>query len=212
VAAGDVQQRPVLLADEDEGSRTVLAGLLSDAGFDVIEAGSGEDALAVARQLVPSAVILEIPLGNISGYEVCRALREEVGDDLPIVFVSGARTESYDRVVGLIVGADDYVVKPYAADELLARLRRLVRRSRPAVARTASGLTRRELEVLGLLADGQSAQDISAALFISTKTVSTHIEHIFTKLGVTSRVQAVAIAYRDGLVTPAGEATKERVA
>jgi DNA-binding NarL/FixJ family response regulator len=200
------------LADEDEGSRTVLAGLLSDAGFDVIEAGSGEDALAVARQLVPSAVILEIPLGNISGYEVCRALREEVGDDLPIVFVSGARTESYDRVVGLIVGADDYVVKPYAADELLARLRRLVRRSRPAVARTASGLTRRELEVLGLLADGQSAQDISAALFISTKTVSTHIEHIFTKLGVTSRVQAVAIAYRDGLVTPAGEATKERVA
>jgi DNA-binding NarL/FixJ family response regulator len=200
------------LADEDEGSRTVLAGLLSDAGFDVIEAGSGEDALAVARQLVPSAVILEIPLGNISGYEVCRALREEVGDDLPIVFVSGARTESYDRVVGLIVGADDYVVKPYAADELLARLRRLVRRSRPAVARTASGLTRRELEVLGLLADGQSAQDISAALFISTKTVSTHIEHIFTKLGVTSRVQAVAVAYRDGLVTPAGEATKERVA
>jgi DNA-binding NarL/FixJ family response regulator len=200
------------LADEDEGSRTVLAGLLSDAGFDVIEAGSGEDALAVARQLVPSAVILEIPLGSISGYEVCRALREEVGDDLPIVFVSGARTESYDRVVGLIVGADDYVVKPYAADELLARLRRLVRRSRPAVARTASGLTRRELEVLGLLADGQSAQDISAALFISTKTVSTHIEHIFTKLGVTSRVQAVAIAYRDGLVTPAGEATKERVA
>ena len=190
----------------------MLAGLLSDAGFDVIEAGSGEDALAVARQLVPSAVILEIPLGNISGYEVCRALREEVGDDLPIVFVSGARTESYDRVVGLIVGADDYVVKPYAADELLARLRRLVRRSRPAVARTASGLTRRELEVLGLLADGQSAQDISAALFISTKTVSTHIEHIFTKLGVTSRVQAVAIAYRDGLVTPAGEATKERVA
>jgi DNA-binding NarL/FixJ family response regulator len=200
------------LADEDEGSRTVLAGLLSDAGFDVIEAGSGEDALAVARQLVPSAVILEIPLGNISGYEVCRALREEVGDDLPIVFVSGARTESYDRVVGLIVGADDYVVKPYAADELLARLRRLVRRSRPAVARMASGLTRRELEVLGLLADGQSAQDISAALFISTKTVSTHIEHIFTKLGVTSRVQAVAVAYRDGLVTPAGEATKERVA
>jgi DNA-binding NarL/FixJ family response regulator len=209
VAAGDAQQRPVLLADEDEESRSALAGLLNDAGFDVIEAGTGEDALAVARQLVPSAVVLEIPLGGISGYEVCRALREEIGEELPIVFVSGARTEPYDRAVGLIVGADDYVVKPYAPDELLARVRRLVRRSRPAVARSASGLTRRELEVLELLADGRSAQEISSALFISAKTVSTHIEHIFTKLGVTSRVQAVAVAFRDGLVTPPSETTRQ---
>jgi DNA-binding NarL/FixJ family response regulator len=150
-------------------------------------------------------VLLEIPLGDISGYEVCRALREELGDGLPIVFVSGSRTESYDRVVGLIIGADDYIVKPFAADELLARVRRLVHRSRPAMARTASRLTPRELEVLELLADGRSPQEISAGLFISTKTVSTHIEHIFTKLGVSSRVQAVALAYRDGLVTPAAE-------
>lgn len=199
------QRRPVLLADEDEDARTALAGLLGDAGFDVIEAATGEDALAVARQLVPSVVILEIPLGDISGYEVCRALREELGDELPIVFVSGNRTESYDRVVGLIIGADDYIVKPYAPDELLARLRRLVHRSRPAVARSASRLTPRELEVLELLADGRSPQEISAGLFISAKTVSTHIEHIFTKLDVTSRVQAVAVAYRDGLVAPRGE-------
>jgi len=209
VAAGDAQQQPVLVADEDEQSRSVLAGLLNDAGFDVIEAAAGEDALAVARQLVPSAVILEVPLGNISGYEVCRALREELGDDLPIVFVSGTRTESYDRAAGLIVGADDYLVKPYATDELLARLRRLVRRSRPAIARSTSGLTRRELEVLELLADGRSAQEISAVLFISAKTVSTHVEHIFSKLGVTSRVQAVAVAYRDGIVTPPSEVTRQ---
>ena len=209
MAAGDAQQRPVLVADEDEQSRSVLASLLNDAGFDVIEAAAGEDALAVARQLVPSAVILEVPLGNISGYEVCRALREELGDDLPIVFVSGTRTESYDRAAGLIVGADDYLVKPYATDELLARLRRLVRRSRPAIARSTSGLTRRELEVLELLADGRSAQEISAVLFISAKTVSTHVEHIFSKLGVTSRVQAVAVAYRDGIVTPPSEVTRQ---
>ena len=209
VAAGDAQQQPVLVADEDEQSRSVLASLLNDAGFDVIEAAAGEDALAVARQLVPSAVILEVPLGNISGYEVCRALREELGDDLPIVFVSGTRTESYDRAAGLIVGADDYLVKPYATDELLARLRRLVRRSRPAIARSTSGLTRRELEVLELLADGRSAQEISAVLFISAKTVSTHVEHIFSKLGVTSRVQAVAVAYRDGIVTPPSEVTRQ---
>jgi DNA-binding NarL/FixJ family response regulator len=199
------QHRPVLLADEDEDARTALAALLSDAGFDVIEAATGEDALAFARQLVPSLVILEIPLGSLSGYEVCRTLREELGDDLPVVFVSGTRTESYDRVAGLLLGADDYVVKPYAADELLARVRRLVQRSRPAAARSASRLTPRELEVLELLADGRSPQEIATGLFISAKTVSTHIEHIFTKLGVTSRVQAVALAYRHGLVTPATE-------
>jgi DNA-binding NarL/FixJ family response regulator len=195
----------VLLADGDEGARTALASLLNDAGFDVIEAATGEDALAVARQLVPSAVILEIPLGDISGYEVCRALREELGDELPVVFVSGDRTESYDRVVGLIIGADDYIVKPYAPDELLARVRRLVHRTRLNVARATSRLTPRELEVLDLLADGRSPQEISAGLFISAKTVSTHMEHIFTKLGVSSRAQAVALAYRDGLVTPRAE-------
>jgi DNA-binding NarL/FixJ family response regulator len=200
------QGRPVLIADKDEDARSALAGLLSEAGFDVIEAETGDDALAVARQLVPSLVILEVPLGSLSGYEVCRTLREEIGTELPIMFVSGARTESYDRVAGLLLGADDYLVKPYAPDELLARARRLVRQSRPAVARSASGLTPRELEVLELLSDGRSPQEISAGLFISTKTVSTHIEHIFTKLGVSSRVQAVAIAYRDGLVSPAAEA------
>jgi len=201
------RERPVLLADGDQSARSALAGLLGDAGFAVIEATTGEDALAVARQLVPSAVLLEVPLGDISGYEVCRALREELGDDLPIVFVSGSRTEAYDRAAGLIIGADDYMVKPFAADELLARVRRLVHRSRPAVARSASRLTPRELEVLELLADGRSPQEISAGLFISAKTVSTHIEHIFTKLGVSSRVQAVALAYRDGLVAPAVEAS-----
>jgi DNA-binding NarL/FixJ family response regulator len=199
------QERPVLLADGDENARATLAGLLGDAGFEVIEAATGEDALAVARQLVPSAVILEVPLGDISGYEVCRALREELGEELPILFVSGNRTESYDRAAGLMIGADDYIVKPFAADELLARVRRLVQRSRPAAARTASRLTPRELEVLELLADGRSPQEISAGLFISAKTVSTHIEHIFSKLGVSSRAQAVAVAYRDGLVAPASE-------
>ncbi len=132
--------------------------------------------------------------------EVCRALREELGEELPIVFISGARTESYDRAVGLMVGADDYVVKPYASDELLARVRRLVRRARLSVARSASRLTPRELEVLELLAGGHSPHEISAGLFISAKTVSTHVEHIFTKLGVNTRAQAVALAYRDGLV------------
>ena len=163
----------------------------------------GEAALKVARENPPALVILEVPLGERSGYEVCRALREELGDDLPVLFLSGARTESYDRVAGLLVGADDYVVKPFAPDELLARVRRLVRHSRAATGTggsTASSLTPRELEVLQLLATGLAPDEIAKKLFISKKTVGTHIEHIFTKLGVRSRAQAIAVAYRDELV------------
>ena len=190
----------VLIADADEEARSRVAHLLEDEGFEVVEAVSGEAALRVARENPPALVILEVPLGDRSGYEVCRALREELGDDLPVLFLSGARTESYDRVAGLLVGADDYVVKPFAPDELLARVRRLVRHSRAANGASTANLTPRELEVLQLLATGLAPDEIAKKLFISKKTVGTHVEHIFTKLGVRSRAQAIAVAYRDELV------------
>jgi DNA-binding NarL/FixJ family response regulator len=197
---GSVLRRLVLIADRDDEERAVLAGLLERAGFDVVEAASGDDALTLAQESALSLVILEVPLPGMSGYEVCRALREERGKDIPVLFLSGARTESYDRVAGLSLGADDYLVKPYAPEELLARIRRLVAKPRPNPADRAGGLTPRELEILQLLAGGQSPDTIAGDLFISTKTVATHIEHIFVKLNVHSRVEAVAVAYRDGLV------------
>src|ERR671932_1082611 len=190
----------VLIADPDEEARAQLAHLLEDEGYEVVEAVSGEVALRAARQNRPSLVILEVPLGDRSGYEVCRTLREELGDELPVLFLSGARTESYDRVAGLLVGADDYVVKPFAVDELLARVRRLVRHASPAAETSTALLTPREREVLRLLAAGRAADDLPKELFISKKTVGTHLEHIFTKLGVRSRAQAIAVAYRDELV------------
>jgi DNA-binding NarL/FixJ family response regulator len=188
---------PVLIADEDKASRTRLAGLLQGNGFNVVDVASGEEALQEVRERRPSIVLLEVPLGQLSGYEVCRTLRAELGDALPIVFVSGSRTESYDRVAGLLLGADDYIVKPYAPDELLTRVRNLVRRARPlAPAVLATGLTRREREVLRLLVEGLRSEEIARRLFISRKTVGTHIEHILRKLGVRSQAQAVALAYR----------------
>jgi DNA-binding NarL/FixJ family response regulator len=94
------------------------------------------------------------------------------------------------------MGADDYLGKPYAPDELLARVRRLVRKSRGNSSRYQ--LTPREVEVLELLAHGLSPEEIAARLVISVKTVGTHIEHIFRKLGVRTRAQAVGVAYREG--------------
>ena len=193
---------PVLVVDQDDDEREATASLFAQAGFAVMSVGSGEEALEAARHDTPSVVILEIPVGSLSGYEVCRSLREASGRELPIVFVTGARTEPYDAVAGLLVGADDYVVKPYAPDELLARVRRLVERARPIVPSVAERLTSRELEILQHLAEGLTQAQIAEQLVISPKTVGSHIEHILAKLGVRSRAQAIAVAYREELVEP----------
>jgi DNA-binding NarL/FixJ family response regulator len=187
----------VLIADGDRKARASLAGLLESAGYHVLQAERGDEAVAVARQGEPSLAILEIPLEVLSGYEVCRALKADHGSDLPVLFLSGERTESYDRVAGLLVGADDYLVKPYAPDELLVRVRGLERRSRPLAGVARGKLTRREAEVLRLLAQGLTQREIAGRLSISPKTVGTHIEHVLRKLGVHSRAQAVALALRE---------------
>jgi two-component system nitrate/nitrite response regulator NarL len=189
----------VVIADEDASAREELARLFDAAGYEVVQVGSGEEVLQAVKEVTPCVVLLEIPLGSLSGYEVCRALREEASG-IPVVFVSGSRTESYDRVAGLLVGADDYVVKPYAPDELLTRVRALVRRSQPLTDSVSAKLTKRELEVLRLLADGLRQDEIAERLFISRKTVGTHIANILRKLGVHSQIQAVALAYREELL------------
>jgi DNA-binding NarL/FixJ family response regulator len=193
------QRETIVVADADSGFREQVSGLLGDAGYEVTEATTGPEALKAARRLRPRLVVLDVQLPEICGYEVCRKLRDEFGPGLPVIFVSAERTEPSDRVAGLLLGADDYLAKPVALDELLARVRALLRRSSPMIA-SASALTTRELEILRLLADGLTTGDIARHLFISRKTVGTHIEHILLKLGVHSRTEAVALAYRDGLV------------
>jgi DNA-binding NarL/FixJ family response regulator len=192
----------VVIANDDAEQQAELTRLLEDAGFLTIAATSGEEALALAQSESPAVVILDVALAGKSGYEVCRALREEFGEEFPIVFVSATRIEPYDRVAGLIVGADDYVVKPYVPDELVARIRRHTIRGQERSQRVgaASRLTARELEVLRLIADGSSTQEIARQLFISPQTVRTHIEHVLSKLQVNSRVGAVAVAYKEGLI------------
>jgi DNA-binding NarL/FixJ family response regulator len=194
----------VVIADAEVTQRQSLAVTVNKAGFRAVQAENGEQALALTRSHSPGAVILEIPLGKLSGYEVCHTLRAERGPDLPIMFLSGARTEVYDRVAGLLLGADDYLVKPYAEGELVARLTNLYRRSRSRTLGEARRLTKRELEVLDLLGEGLRHEDIARQLFISPKTVATHVEHILRKLGVRSRAEAIAIAYREEILQPHG--------
>jgi DNA-binding NarL/FixJ family response regulator len=192
---------PVLIVDQDEDARRELASLLVDAGYPVVEATTGEEAIRIVREQELSLALLEVALEDVSGYEVCRTIREEVPQDPRVMFISRDRTESYDRVAGLLIGADDYVAKPYAADELLARVRALLRHNQRSAV-PASGLTAREQEILTLLAEGLAPDEIAERLYISARTVGTHMEHLFRKLGVRTRAQAVAVAFREGLVEP----------
>jgi DNA-binding NarL/FixJ family response regulator len=192
--------RPVLVVDDDPDFRTLVSSLLASVGYSTVEAGSGEEALASARQQTPAAVLLDVRLPRISGYEVCHQLRRQLGEGLPILFVSGERTEPLDRTAGLLIGADEYLLKPLDLDEFLARMHRLVGRAPSWNAKERFGLTKRERDVLALLAEGLSQKEIARELVISTKTVAAHIQNTLGKLGVHSRTQAVAIAHRDGIL------------
>jgi DNA-binding NarL/FixJ family response regulator len=201
----------ILIADRDDEARTRLAELLSSAGYAVIQADRGDEALALARSAEPAAVLLEIPLDGLCGYEICQVLKSEPGFGAPVVFVSAARTEAYDRIGGLLLGADDYIVSPYESGELLVRLTNLIGRSLQRDAGVRWSLTVREREILDLMSEGLRHGEIAGRLFISPRTVATHVEHILRKLGVRSSKEAISVAYREEII-PAKAGRGSRVA
>jgi DNA-binding response OmpR family regulator len=188
-----ISSRPILVVDGDLDARAQLVSELRRAGFETCEAQMGEEVRALVLAERPVVILLEVRLPRASGYEICRELRDEFGEALPIIFVSGEKTDELDRAAGLLVGADDYLTKPVLPDALLARVRRLVARAEPAA---RPELTEREQEVLALLVAGYARSDIADELVISRKTAAKHIEHILRKLDVHSEAQAVALASR----------------
>jgi DNA-binding NarL/FixJ family response regulator len=196
---------PVLVVDDDPAFSEYVCLVLEGAGYETLEAATGEDALRIASDCSSLVVLLDIVLPKLNGYEVCHGLRQMLGDAAAIVFVSGARTDPVDVASGLLVGADDYMVKPVDPDELVARVGALSRRVQGTRSDGDGGdalpkLTPREAEILALLADGRSQRDMAQLLSISPKTVGLHIEHILGKLDVHSRAEAVAVAYQRKLL------------
>jgi DNA-binding NarL/FixJ family response regulator len=184
----------VLVVDDDPVICELVATTLAEHGYPTRRASDAREAIYLVQREAPDVVLLDVHLPDISGYQVCRRLRDDYGDGIGIILISGERKESMDRAAGLLLGADDYLVKPFVLDELLARVQRLAKRTRPIARTVVAGLTRRELEILRLLACGMDHNEVARDLVITAKTVEKHIEHILLKLGVHSRAQAIALA------------------
>jgi DNA-binding response OmpR family regulator len=115
----------VLVVDDEPNLLHTLRYNLNRAGYDVVMAATGDEAIAVAAHERPDVVILDVMLPGVDGFEVCRRIRADSA--VPILMLT-ARTEEIDRIVGLEVGADDYLTKPFSTRELLARVKAMLRR------------------------------------------------------------------------------------
>jgi two-component system, OmpR family, phosphate regulon response regulator PhoB len=123
----------ILVAEDEDALRTLLKYNLEKEGFEVIEASDGDQALALLAERLPDVLLVDWMMPGTSGLEVCRSVRQKPESrGLPILMLT-ARGEESDRIRGLDMGADDYITKPFAITELLARVRAIMRRMRPAV-------------------------------------------------------------------------------
>lgn len=119
----------ILIADDDPRLRELVRYTLARAGFQVREAGDGRAALAAVQLRVPDLVVLDVLMPELDGISVCRELRRN--HDVPVIFLS-SRSEEVDRILGLDLGGDDYLAKPFAPGELVSRVKAVLRRTRKA--------------------------------------------------------------------------------
>ena len=182
--------RTILVVDDETTLRETLVDALEAEGFRVVSAADGRAALTVFRAERPDLVLLDLMLPELSGIEVCRIIRAESG--VPIVMLT-AKDSELDKVVGLELGADDYVTKPYSLRELSARIRALFRRSEQAVAAenppAVVDLGRVQVDIAGhrLLRDGETLP-IKPKAFELLLFLLRHPGQVFTRDQLLERV------------------------
>jgi DNA-binding NarL/FixJ family response regulator len=198
---------PVLVVEGDEETRCFIAAQIARLGLACRAVDTSEAALAAIEEDEPALAVIEVELPGLNGLGLLQAVHERF-EELPVILVSSTHVDPVVRAAGLMLGADDYLLKPLDPAELAARIRRSLKRwgkptgngSSTAHPSDATGLSPREREILTLLAEGKTEKQIAAALVLSPKTVATHIQNLLRKLGLHSRAEAVAAAYRDGLM------------
>ena len=221
----------VLIADDQALVRTGFRMILTANGIEVVgEASDGLEAIAAAATLKPDVVLMDIRMPNLDGLEAARRI---LAAD-PGIRILMLTTFDLDKYVydALACGASGFLLKDVTPEHLVASVRlvdtgdallapsitrRLVEKfaaaadapaapSAPAVHRDLAALTPREREILTLMGRGLSNTELAERLVLSEATVKTHVAHIFTKLSLRDRAQAVVVAYETGLVAPGDEA------
>jgi DNA-binding NarL/FixJ family response regulator len=206
------ERRPIILCVEDEADlRRDIADELIEAGYDVMEARNGEEALALLGTTRPDLILCDISMPGLNGYEVLKAVQAQGQDhaDIPFVFLS-ALGDPREVVEGKRLGADDYLVKPIDYDLLLAtvhaRLRQIarIRLSQQASGKgvdaealsSSFGLTPAEARVAAALTQGKQLAQIAADFAVSRTTVAFHMRNIFQKTGTSRQAELVALLFR----------------
>jgi DNA-binding response OmpR family regulator len=183
----------ILIVDDEPPIIDILEYNLKKANYEVIVARDGQEALEKARCQRPDLVILDLMLPKLDGLEVCRALRRD--GDLPIIMLT-AKDEEIDRVVGLELGADDYVVKPFSVRELLARVKTVLRRIGPKPLETESEAVSGVLQVGDLRLDvarhqvhlGQTELELTSLEFDLLHVLMAHAHRVLTREQLLDRV------------------------
>lgn len=214
----------ILIADDEALVRCGLRMILeAEPDLEVVgEAGDGREALTAAHELSPDLVLMDIRMNGLDGLEVTRRLLTGSGPAPKVVVLTTFDLDEY-VYEAIRAGASGFLLKSAPPQQLVDGVRavmngdallapsitrrlldRFIHRPPPHRQTPAelAELTARELEVLRLIADGRSNAEIAATLYLSEATVKTHVNHILTKLRLRDRVQAVALAYRTGLMDP----------
>ncbi len=189
---GFVGGETILVVDDEPKIVKTVRAYLEDAGFRVVTAADGQTALTVFRHESPALVVLDLGLPGINGLDVARTLRRDT--NVPIIMLT-ARVDETDRLIGLELGADDYVTKPFSPREVVARVRAVLRRAsadrEPAPLPIVAGDVTIDLERRRVSVGGRTV-DLSPTEFEMLSVLARHPGRVFTRLELLDRVQGYA--------------------
>ena len=211
----------VLVVDDERILRMLIKRQLEIQGYQVRDVSSGSEALSIIEKELPDLIVSDVMMPEMDGLEFCRCLRSSSeGQLVPFIFLS-SKGDLDDRIIGLSMGADDYLIKPFEIRELVAKIEAQLERSRRisteinkikqryAAKKKKSEeepeplpLTPAEERVFWEVVQGLTNKQISDRLFISPRTVQTHLSNILGKLDLDNRSQLVRFAFENGYIPP----------